>query len=135
MNEKWCPFCADYSNFEKSTNPILAEKMMERSREYMKARRVAKEYEAVIRGLNKTAPCVPPTGQYYHISINLILSPSINQQTWPLGGHSSWYIFSKLPLPLLKSQIKDHFYGDTSQIKVIHLCLGHYLRSTGLLDY
>ena len=106
---------------------------MERSREYMKARRVAKEYEAVIRGLNKTAPCVPPTGQYYHISINIILSSSISQQTWPLGGHSLWYIFSKLPL--LKSQIKDHFYGDTSQIKVIHLCLGHYLRSTGLLDY
>lgn len=28
----------------------------------MTARRVAKEYEACTRGLNKLAPCVPPTG-------------------------------------------------------------------------
>ena len=54
----------DYSTFEKTTNPILAEKMLERSRDYIKARRVAKEFEAIIRGINKTAPCVPPTGQY-----------------------------------------------------------------------
>ena len=54
----------DYSTFEKTTNPILAEKMLERSRDYLKARRVAKEFEAIIRGINKTAPCVPPTGQY-----------------------------------------------------------------------
>ena len=28
----------------------------------MKARRVAKEYEAMVRGLNKALVCVPPTG-------------------------------------------------------------------------
>ncbi len=49
--------------FEQGINPIIAEKMTaERSRDYMNARRVAKEYEAVTRGLNKSAPCVPPTG-------------------------------------------------------------------------
>lgn len=49
--------------FEQGVNPIIAEKMTsERSRDYMNARRVAKEYEACTRGLNKAAPCVPPTG-------------------------------------------------------------------------
>ena len=49
--------------FEQGINPIIAEKMTsERSRDYMNARRVAKEYEASTRGLNKFAPCVPPTG-------------------------------------------------------------------------
>lgn len=43
-------------------NPLIAKKMQEdRGREYMNARRVAKEYEAVTKGLNKNAPSVPPT--------------------------------------------------------------------------
>ena len=53
----------DYINFEQGINPIFAEKAtQERSRDYMNARRVAKEYEAVTRGLNKQAASVPPTG-------------------------------------------------------------------------
>lgn len=53
----------DYVAYEQSINPIIAEKMiMDRSRDYMNARRVAKEYEAVTRGLNKNAPSVPPQG-------------------------------------------------------------------------
>jgi len=49
--------------FEQGINPIIAEKMTsERSRDYMNARRVAKEYEACTRGLNRQAPCLPPTG-------------------------------------------------------------------------
>ncbi|KAJ9595491.1 hypothetical protein L9F63_013313, partial [Diploptera punctata] len=53
----------DYMNFEQNINPIIAEKMaMERSRDYMSARRVAKEFEAVTRGLNRNCPSVPPTG-------------------------------------------------------------------------
>lgn len=32
----------------------------DRGRDYMNARRVAKEYEAVTRGLNRNAPSVPP---------------------------------------------------------------------------
>ena len=69
----------DYCSFEQSINPMIAEKLtQERSRDYMNARRVAKEYEAVtrfsriliwwfykvhfLRGLNKMSPSVPPTG-------------------------------------------------------------------------
>lgn len=53
----------DYINFEQNINPIIAEKMaMERSRDYMNARRVAKEFEAVTRGLNRNSPSIPPLG-------------------------------------------------------------------------
>ena len=45
----------------QSINPLIAKKMTEdRGREYMNARRVAKEYEAVTRGLNKNMPSIPP---------------------------------------------------------------------------
>lgn len=53
----------EYLAFEQSINIMIADKMMiERSRDYMNARRVTKEYEVVIRGLNKNFPSVPPTG-------------------------------------------------------------------------
>ncbi|XP_044577803.1 protein suppressor of forked isoform X2 [Cotesia glomerata] len=59
MEQLW----KDYMAFEQNINPIIAEKMaMERSRDYMNARRVAKELEANTRGLNRSAPSVPPTG-------------------------------------------------------------------------
>ena len=59
----WQFFRKDYVAFEQSVNPYSAERLTsERSRDYMTARRVAKEYEACTRGLNKLAPCVPPTG-------------------------------------------------------------------------
>ena len=32
----------------------------DRSKDYMNARRVAKEFEAISRGLNRNAPAVPP---------------------------------------------------------------------------
>ncbi|KAG7295482.1 hypothetical protein JYU34_021678 [Plutella xylostella] len=52
----------DYIAFEQSINPIIAERMaMERSREYMNARRVSKELETVTRGLNRNMPATPPT--------------------------------------------------------------------------
>ena len=45
----------------QSINPIIAKKIQEdRGRDYMNARRVAKEYEVVTKGLNKNAPSVPP---------------------------------------------------------------------------
>ena len=45
----------------QSISPIIAKKMQEdRGREYMNARRVAKEYEVVTKGLNKNAVSVPP---------------------------------------------------------------------------
>lgn len=53
----------EYLAFEQSINIMIADKMMiERSRDYMNARRVTKEYEVVIRGLNKNYPSAPPTG-------------------------------------------------------------------------
>uniref|UniRef100_A0A1B6J9Z5 Suppressor of forked domain-containing protein n=1 Tax=Homalodisca liturata TaxID=320908 RepID=A0A1B6J9Z5_9HEMI len=56
-------FWKDYMAFEQGINPIIAEKMgIERSRDYMNARRVAKEFETITRGLNKNIPSTPPTG-------------------------------------------------------------------------
>ncbi|KAK2187952.1 hypothetical protein NP493_149g04059 [Ridgeia piscesae] len=54
-------FWKDYCNFENSINPLIAKKMQEdRGRDYMNARRVAKEYEVVTKGLNRNAASVPP---------------------------------------------------------------------------
>lgn len=51
----------EYCHFETSINPLISKKMQEdRSRDYTNARRVAKEYEVVTKGLNKNAPSVPP---------------------------------------------------------------------------
>ena len=45
-------------------NPIIAERLTaEKSRDYMNARRVAKEYEAMTRTLNKQLPSIPPSGK------------------------------------------------------------------------
>ena len=53
----------DYLSYEQGINQIIADKMlMERSKDYMNARRVAKELEIIIRGLSKNYPSVPPTG-------------------------------------------------------------------------
>uniref|UniRef100_A0A672GFG7 Cleavage stimulation factor subunit 3 n=1 Tax=Salarias fasciatus TaxID=181472 RepID=A0A672GFG7_SALFA len=51
----------DYSKYEEGINVHLAKKMIEdRSRDYLNARRVAKEYETVMKGLDRNAPSVPP---------------------------------------------------------------------------
>lgn len=52
----------EYIQFEQNINPIISEKMsLERSRDYMNARRVAKEMEYITKGLNRGLPAVPPT--------------------------------------------------------------------------
>ncbi|RWS07998.1 Protein suppressor of forked-like protein [Dinothrombium tinctorium] len=54
----------DYVAYEQGINQIIAEKMIaDRSRDYMNARRVAKEYEAVTKGLNRNAPSLPPSSR------------------------------------------------------------------------
>jgi len=67
----------EYLAFEQSINIMIADKMMiERSRDYMNARRVTKEYEVVIRGLNKNLPSVPPTGgidEMKQVNISILL--------------------------------------------------------------
>ncbi|RWS21643.1 cleavage stimulation factor subunit 3-like protein, partial [Leptotrombidium deliense] len=57
-------FWKDYISYEQGINQIIAEKMIaDRSRDYMNARRVAKEYEAVTKGLNRNAPSLPPSSR------------------------------------------------------------------------
>lgn len=52
----------DYIMFEQNINPVISEKMsLERSRDYMNARRVAKELEHLTKSLNRNLPAVPPT--------------------------------------------------------------------------
>ncbi|XP_037935570.1 protein suppressor of forked [Teleopsis dalmanni] len=52
----------DYIAFEHNINPIISEKMsLERSKDYMNARRVAKELEIMTKGLNRNLPAIPPT--------------------------------------------------------------------------
>lgn len=52
----------EYITFEQNINPIIAEKMsLERSRDYMNARRVAKELEHMTKSLNRNLPAIPPT--------------------------------------------------------------------------
>ncbi|XP_056664817.1 cleavage stimulation factor subunit 3-like [Monodelphis domestica] len=51
----------DYNKYEEGINIHIAKKMIDdRSRDYMNARRVAKEYETVVKGLDRNAPSVPP---------------------------------------------------------------------------
>ncbi|EDO40717.1 predicted protein [Nematostella vectensis] len=53
----------EYNTFEQGINKVLAKKLIdERTRDYMNARRMAKEYEALSRGLIKGAPSIPPQG-------------------------------------------------------------------------
>lgn len=52
----------EYISYEQSISPIIAEKMVQdRSRDHMNARRVAKEWEVTIRGLNRAWPAIPPS--------------------------------------------------------------------------
>ncbi|PAA82567.1 hypothetical protein BOX15_Mlig031030g1 [Macrostomum lignano] len=52
----------DYSSFETGLNAALAKKFIEdRQRDYMNAKRVAKELEIVTKGINRNWPSTPPT--------------------------------------------------------------------------
>lgn len=56
-------YSLNFGAYLQAINPIIAEKMsIERSRDYMNARRVAKELEVQIRGINRNAPSIPPSG-------------------------------------------------------------------------
>ncbi|XP_063711012.1 cleavage stimulation factor subunit 3-like [Symsagittifera roscoffensis] len=51
----------EYNSFENSVNHLLAKKIIEeKTRDYIAARKVAKEYEAVTRHLIRNVPAVPP---------------------------------------------------------------------------
>ncbi|RUS90701.1 hypothetical protein EGW08_001505 [Elysia chlorotica] len=58
----------DYNAYETSINSLIAKKLIDdRSREYMSARRVAKEYEVATRGLDKNNPSVPPQNSFTEV--------------------------------------------------------------------
>uniref|UniRef100_A0A914I989 Suppressor of forked domain-containing protein n=1 Tax=Globodera rostochiensis TaxID=31243 RepID=A0A914I989_GLORO len=53
----------DYCTFEKGINSTLAEKMIaEANKDYQIARKMAKQYEQVTRGINRQAVSIPPRG-------------------------------------------------------------------------
>lgn len=53
----------EYNAFEQSVNKLLAKKLIDdKTRDYMNARRVSKEYEAITRGLVRGNPSVPVQG-------------------------------------------------------------------------
>ncbi|CAD5125908.1 DgyrCDS14090 [Dimorphilus gyrociliatus] len=57
IEQLWKEYCI----WEQALNPILAKKMQEeRGRDYMNAKRVSKELEAITKGINRNAPSVPP---------------------------------------------------------------------------
>nr|CAD2151073.1 unnamed protein product [Meloidogyne enterolobii] len=53
----------DYCSFEKSVNPALAEKMIsDIKKDYLNACKVTKQYEQIVRGINRQAISIPPRG-------------------------------------------------------------------------
>ena len=59
---------------------MIAEKMIQdKSRDYMNARRVAKEYEAITRGLDRSFLSLPPCGSLEEIKQVGIQSPKCKQ--------------------------------------------------------
>ena len=57
-------FWKDYIAYEQSINSMIADKMIQdRSRDYMNARRVTKEYEATTKGLNRNFPATAPNAR------------------------------------------------------------------------
>ncbi|CAF1144036.1 unnamed protein product [Adineta ricciae] len=52
----------DYCAYEMSVNPTLAKKIIdERSRDYTNAKRVSKDFETLVRTIDRNVPCVPPS--------------------------------------------------------------------------
>lgn len=82
----------------QSINPLIAKKMTEdRGRDYMNARRVAKEYEAVTRGLNRNNPSVPPQNTPEEVKqVRLIGCQLTCPSVYTAGVESSHVIFPTL---------------------------------------
>ncbi|XP_037072313.1 protein suppressor of forked-like [Pollicipes pollicipes] len=102
----------DYMTFENSINPIIAEKMsMEYTRDHINAKRVAREMENEIRGLNRNFPSVPPTG-----------SPEEQKQI------SAWkkYIAWEKGNPLRTEDMSLWTRRVTYAFEQCLLCLGHH---------
>ena len=92
-------FRKEYLAFEQNINPVLADKMSsEKSRDYMQARRVAKEYEALTRGLKKDMLSVPPTGSPEETKqVNNIITTEDGQLVIRVNGIKSEVIHDDMP--------------------------------------
>ncbi|KAI1287093.1 Cleavage stimulation factor subunit 3 [Halotydeus destructor] len=105
-------FWKDYVSYEQGVNQIIAEKMtQDRSKDYMNARRVAKEYEATTRGLNRNAPAVPPSSdaeQFRQVDL------------W--RKYVAWEKSNPLRYEDISDVIKRVEFAYEQSI----LCLGHY---------
>ncbi|CAF3540845.1 unnamed protein product [Rotaria sordida] len=52
----------DYCTYEMGINPMLGKKIIdERSREFLNVKRVTKEFETLVRTIDRNIPCIPPT--------------------------------------------------------------------------
>ncbi|CAG9770173.1 unnamed protein product [Ceutorhynchus assimilis] len=102
----------DYIVFEQNINPIIAEKMsIERSRDYMNSRRVAKELEVQIRGINRNAPSVPPNG-----------SPEERKQVELWQKYIGW----EKSNPLRTEDTALHTKRVIFALEQCLLCMGHH---------
>ncbi|XP_076256527.1 cleavage stimulation factor subunit su(f) isoform X2 [Rhynchophorus ferrugineus] len=105
-------FWKDYIAFEQGINQIIADKMsIERSRDYMNARRVAKELEVQIRGINRNAPSVPPNG-----------SPEERKQVELWQKYIAW----EKSNPLRTEDTALHTKRVIFALEQCLLCLGHH---------
>ncbi|XP_030747492.1 protein suppressor of forked [Sitophilus oryzae] len=105
-------FWKDYIAFEQGINPIIAEKMsIERSRDYMNARRVAKELEVQIRGINRNAPSIPPCG-----------TPEERKQVELWQKYIAW----EKSNPLRTEDTALHTKRVIFALEQCLLCLGHH---------
>lgn len=102
----------DYVEYEKGINVMIADKMIaEYSRDYMNARRVAKEMEAITRGLNRSAPSIPPQG-----------TPEENKQVDLWKKYISW----EKDNPLRTEDVNQHTKRVMFAYEQALLCLSHH---------
>lgn len=103
----------EYWDYEQSINPIIAEKMTrDREKEYMNARRFAKEYEVMCRGLNRNAPATPPSNV-----------PEDQRQVQIWRKYIMWERSNPLKLP---EDQPDFIKRVVFAYEQCLLCLGHY---------
>ena len=91
---------------------MIAEKMTgEKSRDYMNARRVAKEYEAITRGLDRAFLSLPPCGSIEEIKQVIYFLSFIKVEKILKGKVSFFHQCSKMQIiPIKKFNIQTCFF-------------------------
>lgn len=105
-------FWKEYLAYEQSINSMFVDKAIaDRSKDYMNARRVAKEFEAITRGLNRNAPAVPPQS-----------TPEENRQVELWKKYIQWEKQNPLKTEDVTLVIKRVVFAYEQCL----LCLGHH---------